>query len=230
MVQCMQDDYQSAQLFLDTLTFIIERWEFLLGLLLGGGGTYTTITLKKKHETNLTQKGESSQAIQVVDSPHANTPAVHSSTGVTQLTAQRDIIFNSQSGIAIGSRDVVQQQVQISPLDSNRLFLCSEIERLLASRNDIYNPQSDYERTINFLSKSDRRNAATLILRIYMRANTYFQAAQYVRDENRNLSIVAESLTVIQAVHDGSGLQEDLNALMSNIETAVRGLISSVRT
>lgn len=228
----MQDDYQSAQFLLDTLTFIFERWEFLLGLVVGGGGTYkyTTITLKKKNQAKLALKGDSNQGTQVVDSPGANTPAIHSSTGVTQLTAQRDInVFNTPPGTTLGTREDVLQQAQVSVLDSDRLFLCAEIERLLASRNDIYNPQNDYERAVSFLSDGDHRNAATLILRIYMRANTYFQSAQYVRGENINLSVVAESLSNIQTLHSGVVSQVSLDTLLQSIESAVRDLISSVR-
>jgi hypothetical protein len=67
----MPDDQQSTQLFLDSLTFVVERWEFLLGVLLGGGGTYTTITFKKKQKIDITLDGDKNLTTQVIDSPHA---------------------------------------------------------------------------------------------------------------------------------------------------------------
>jgi len=145
----MQDDYQSAQLLLDTLTFIFERWEFLLGLLIGGGGTYTTVTLKKKYKTKLAQEGDGNQGTQVVDSPNA-----------VPQTAQRDALrqegqngvlatVNNSPGarVTIGTQprigtpeeilgpNVPQPVALTASLDVNQAHILQKIQEVLTRQN-----------------------------------------------------------------------------------------------
>ena len=63
----MQGDHQTAQLLLDVAGFIFDRWEFLVGLLIGGSATYISnkVLIKKKNQAKLNQKGDGNQGIEV---------------------------------------------------------------------------------------------------------------------------------------------------------------------
>lgn len=164
----MEGDPNSVQDFLGIMTFIFERWEFIIGLIFGSAGTYTSIKISKKSKTNFSQKGAENASAQVVDSPNADLQVAHGDAlrqegrnGVlANVTNSPGAILNIAQP-TIGNRDDalgpsnLEVPVIVAALDANQAHILKKIQETL-SRLNIQSSFSDrYQSAINHLNNSN---------------------------------------------------------------------------
>lgn len=236
----MPDDSQSAQLFLDTLTFIFERWEFLLGLLVGGGGTYTTITLKKKNQAKLVQRGDDNQGTQIIDSPNASPQtggrdvvrqdgehAVH-----TSVTNSPGAVVNVGGQARLGSAeemlgpDSVPATAVVASLDVNQSHILQKVQEILTRLNVNSSFSGRYPNAISHLNNNNAQVCASEYHAAFLDIVSVFQdRATYGTNapSPENLTAVSTSFEQIRTFM--SSASHDHAALRTQVRTFEDGLI-----
>jgi hypothetical protein len=125
------------------------------------------------------------------------------------------------TGQGIGRREDVlsSQQVGESELDSDKNFICTEVEKKFRKKGVIENPIEDYKDATNYLKAKDYKHAAILYIRIYKKANLAFDGDAFAQSVATERSALEETLKELTDVADGMTVI-DAEAIFTRVELA----------
>lgn len=233
----MEGDYQSAQFILDTLSFLFDRWEFLIGLLIGGGGaSYFTykITIKKKNQAKIKQDGEDSQATEVVDSP--NSPpqtaggdavrldgdggiraVIHGSPGATINLGSEPRVGSSAEALGPNS---VPSTPDVAALDLNQFHILQKVQEILQRLDISSSFAGRYQNAISHLNNnsaqvcaSEYHSAFLDVVPVFLSRTTYSTEVP----EETNLTALSTSFGQIRTFMSNSS--HDSTALRTHVRS-----------
>jgi len=129
----------------------------------------------------------------------------------------------------ISDKEETLNQPKVDILNSNQSFICAEIKRLSESKKEIFDPRSDYNNALSLLSLGDCNNSATLLLRIYLRINNYFQVSDFILNKQQDLADLEENIRKMESLHNGEYIEGGVSVILSIIEKIVRNLLSTLK-
>lgn len=234
----MEADYQSSQFALDILSFFFDRWEFLIGILLGVSGTYISVVIKKKYKTDLRQKGDGNQGTQIIESPNSNPQSaqrdamrqegvggvmatVNNSPGATVNIAPPR---TASSDEALGPTSI-QTPVTAVSLDVNQAHILNKVQEVLTRLSISSSFSGRYQNAINHLNNnsaqvcaSEYHSAFLDVVPVLSERSTYGVTAP----TPENLSAIDTAFTQIRtfmngASHDHVALRTQIRAFEDSL-------------
>jgi len=237
----MEGDYQSAQLMLDALTFLFDRWEFLLGLIFGGGGgSYFTyrVTTEKKNTVSIEQEGEGNQSTSVADSP--NSPPLTAGGHAARQDGPNGIMLamNDSPGGTMhvnvprtaGAEEALSPNpVPVTPnitaLDNGQTYILEKVQEVLAALNISSSFGDRYQLAISHLNNNSAQVCASAyhaafrdVVRVFLERSTYDNEAP----STENLEAFEEAFEEIRiflnnASHDTQALRASIRSFEDSL-------------
>ena len=233
----MGDEYQQAQLMLDLFGFLADRWEFALGLLLGGTGTYTAYRYKisKKNKPKLDQNGTGNQASQVTDSPNSPPRTAggdfHEQSATQGLTVNGP--FHGNVSMAQGQGRVGTEEealgrpaIEVAAIDpaltTDQQFFCDEVESLCQRNSRSFTGREDYIRGEG-LRHALGRPAAVCYSRVFNPIATMLENA----GDGENATLLRREISKLEVWLKDNHNSESVDAIVANIERIMYPLFAS---
>lgn len=235
----MQGDYQSAQFFLDVIGFIFDRWEFLIGLLIGGATVHISnkIQIKKKNQAKINQKGDENQGTEVVDSPSSPPQSggrdaqrqegqngvlasIHDSPGAS-------IVLNGEQKVGIPSEALGNPSTANTPisLNANQSHIFQKVQETLQRLNVSTTFQARYQSAINHLNNNNAQVCASEYHAAFLNAvPTLLERTTYGTNAptDDNLTALRSTFEEIRTFMNGASHDHSvLRIAISNFENAL---------
>lgn len=223
------------------LSFIFDRWEFILGVLLSAGASsYVTykITIKKNNHSKINQDGEHNQATSVNDSP--SSPPQTAGGDASRQDGQNNglLIQNSPNAtVNFGSPTIgdpaealgptpVNESLNAITLNYNQAHILNKVQEVIQRLNITSSFSERYQNAINHLNNnsaqvcaSEYHSAFMDLVTVFVDQNTY--TSQQPTTQQR--TEFETSFTQVKTFMNDSS--HDLNALRVHINRFEDSLI-----
>lgn len=237
----MQGDYQSAQFFLDIASFIFDRWEFLVGILIGGSAIHISnkIRIKKKNQAKLNQKGDGNQGTEVVDSPSSPPQtggrdaqrqegqngvlaSIHDSPGASIILNGEQKVGSSSEALGNPSTPPVNTPTS---LNANQSHIFQKVQEILQKLNINTTFTARYQKAISHLNNNNAQVCASEYHSAFLNVvPTFLERSTYGTNAptDENLTALRSTFEEIRSFMNATSHDDStLRTVIRNFENAI---------